>query len=225
MNVTEDPVKKEPHWLRRKITSQFIEGILVIVPIGIAVWVLIWLFEIVDGFLQPVIKEIIKLTIPNAGFDTIPGAGFVMTLLLIYLVGLITENVIGRRVIRYGESQLARVPVFRYVYTGIKNLVTGFSMSGKSGGFNQVVLIEFPMKGMKTIGFVTGEIKSEDGEKLLTIYVPQAPTPTTGFIEIVREKDVVRLDMSIEDAIKMVVSAGAFSPPQFKACLSNQTDK
>ena len=211
----EETKNKPHHWVRRKVGAQFLEGLLVIVPIGIAVWVLVLIFEAVDGFLQPVIQLIIG--------RTIPGVGFAATIVLIYLAGVIADNVIGERLIRYGESLLSRVPVFRYVYTGVKNLVDGFSMPGK-GGFSQVVLIEFPMRGMRTIGFVTGEIVAEDGEKLLNIFVPQAPTPTTGFLEIVREKDVVRIDMSIEDALKMVVSAGAFSPPGIKAKLAKKIE-
>ena len=210
----EETKKKPHHWVRRKVGAQFFEGLLVIVPIGIAIWVLVWMFEVVDGFLQPVIQLIIG--------RTIPGAGFAVTIVLIYLAGVIADNVIGERLIRYGESLLSRVPVFRYVYTGVKNLVDGFSMPGK-GGFSQVVLIEFPMRGMRTVGFVTGEILAEDGEKLLNVFVPQAPTPTTGFLEIVSEKDVVRIDMSIEDALKMVVSAGAFSPPGIRAKLAKKT--
>lgn len=207
--------KKPRHWLRRKVGEQFIAGILTIVPIGVAIWVVIWIFSAIDGFLQPVIKPILG--------RNIPGTGFAVTIVLIYLAGLIAENVIGRRLIRYGESLLAKVPIFRYVYTGVKNLVDGFSISGK-GGFSQVVLVEFPMKGMRTLGFVTGEILAEDGEKFLNIFVPQAPTPTTGFMEIVREKDIVRIDMSIEEALKMVVSAGAFSPPGIKAKLTGKTE-
>ena len=207
--------KKPRHWLRRKVGAQFLEGLLIVVPIGIALWILVWIFTTIDGFLQPLIK-------PFFGRN-IPGAGFGMTILLIYLAGVLAENVIGRRLIRYGESLLARVPVFRYVYTGIKNLVEGFSMSGK-GGFSQVVLVEFPMKGMRTIGFVTNELSTEDGEKLFSVFVPQAPTPTTGFLEIVKENDIVPLDISIENAIKMVVSAGAFSPPEIKAKLTGRTE-
>ena len=210
----EETGKKPCHWLRRKIGAQFLEGLLVIVPIGIAVWILVRIFEAVDNFLQPVIQPILG--------RTIPGAGVGITIILIYLAGVLADNVIGNRLIRFSESLLSRVPVFRYVYTGIKNLVEGFTMSGK-GGFSQVVLIEFPMKGMRTIAFVTGEMQAEDGEKLLSVYVPQAPTPTTGFMEIVREKDIVRIDMPVEAALKMVLSAGAFAPPEIKAKLMKQT--
>lgn len=208
----EEQIKRQTIGLQTKIASQFFEGILVIIPIGIAIWVLFWIFETVDGFLQPVIRELWGRNIPGVGFAT--------TLILIYLTGALADWVIGKRFILLVESGLSRIPVFRYVYTGVKNLVTGFTTSGKSGGFSQVVLIEFPAKGMKTLAFITGEIKSGD-EKLLTVYVPQSPTPTTGFIEIVKEEDVVRLDMSMEDAIKMVVSAGAFSPAEFKTKLKD----
>jgi len=186
----------------RKLRTQFITGILIVVPIGAAILILRWLFFAIDNILQPVAESLLGYTIP--------GLGLGITIVLIYLTGLVATNVIGRRLIRYGESLLARVPLFRYLYTGIKQILQSFATSGE-GGFLQVVLVEFPKKGMRAIGFVTSESRVESGEKLLSVFIPTSPNPTSGFLEIVRENDVIRTNISIDDALKMVLSVGKVS--------------
>ncbi len=209
----EEPKKKPSRRLRRRVSAQFLEGLFIVVPIGIAFWILFWILAAIDGTLQPLIRAIFG--------RTIPGVGFVTTIILIYVAGVAAENIIGRRLIRYGEDLLARVPVFRYFYTGIKQFLISFSAPGK-GGFSQVVLVEFPRKGMQAVGFVTNELTAKSGKKLFIVFIPTAPNPTTGFFEVVEEEDIVRTDISVEDALKMVVSAGAFSSPEIKAKLTEQ---
>lgn len=200
--------EKTARRIRRKIGAQFLEGLLVVVPIVIAIWVLVWVFSAIDGILQPTIRAILG--------RRLPGVGLAIGLVLIYVVGVIADNVLGRRLIRFGESLLARVPLFRYVYTGVKEFLRQFSAPGK-GGFAQVVMVEFPKNGMKAIGFITNEVISESGEKIFSVFIPIAgPNPTTGFLEIVKEEDIVRTTISVEEAVKMVVSAGAISSPEVK---------
>lgn len=191
--------------LGKKLRRQFLTGILIVVPIGATILILVWIFTAIDNILQPAIRTV-------WGY-TIPGVGFGITIVLIYLVGIIASNVGGRRLIRYGESLLAKVPVFRPVYSGIKQILESFSAPGKTG-FLQVVLVEFPRKGMMTIGFVTNESSSESGEKLLNIFVPTSPNPTSGFLQIAREGEVIRINISVDDALKMVVSGGKISPKE-----------
>ena len=186
----------------KKLRAQFITGILVVVPIAAAILILRWLFFTIDNILQPVAQSLLGYTIP--------GLGLGITLVLIYLVGVIATNVIGRRLIGYGESLLARVPLFRYLYTGIKQILQSFA-TPREGGFLQVVLVEFPKKGMRAIGFVTSESRTESGEKLLNVFIPTSPNPTSGFLEIVRENDIIKTNISIDDALKMVLSVGKVS--------------
>jgi len=189
----------------KKLRAQFIAGIVVVVPIGASILILVWLFSAVDNILQPLVKAVWD--------HTIPGVGFGATLVLIYLVGVIASNVVGKRLIRYGESRLARVPAFRQLYIGIRQILESFSAPEKAG-FMQVVLVEFPRKDMKAIGFVTNELNGASGEKLLNVLIPTAPNPTTGFLLIVKEKEVVRTRISVDDAIKMIVSAGRITSPE-----------
>ena len=186
----------------KKLRTQFITGILVIVPIVAAILILRWLFLTFDNMLQPVAQSLLGYTIP--------GLGLGITVVLIYLAGVIATNVIGRRLIRYGESLLARVPLFRYLYTGIKQILQSVA-TPREGGFLQVVLVEFPKKGMRAIGFVTSESSVESGEKLLNVFIPTSPNPTSGYLEIVRENDIIKTNISIDDALKMVLSVGKVS--------------
>ncbi len=186
-------------WLGKKLRAHFLAGILTIVPVGITVLILVWIFNAIDGILQPIIR--------TAFGRTIPGVGFVLTIILIYLAGVIASNVLGKRLIRYGESLLKKVPVFKQFYSGVKQILESFSSPDKTG-FMQVVLIEFPRKGMQAIGFVTNEFSNSSGEKLLNIFIPTAPNPTSGFLQIVKEEEIIRTRLSVDEAIRMVVSAG-----------------
>jgi len=186
----------------RRLRIQFGAGILVVVPIIIAILILVWLFNYIDNIAQPVAESLLG--------RTIPGLGFGIMLLLIYLTGLVATSLIGNRLIRYGESLLARVPLFRYLYTGIRQILQSFT-SPREGGFLQVVLVEFPKKGMRAIGFVTSESRVASGEKLFSVFIPTSPNPTSGYLEIVRENDIIKTNISIDDALKMVLSAGKVS--------------
>jgi uncharacterized membrane protein len=186
----------------KKLRTQFGAGILVIVPIIITIMILVWLFGYIDNIAQPVANSLLG--------RTIPGLGFALTVVIIYLTGVVATSVIGKRLIRYIESLLARVPLFRYLYTSIKQIMVSFTTSSETK-FLQVVLVEFPKKGMRVLGFVTSESPIESGEKLLTVFIPTSPNPTSGYLEIVRENDIIRTNISIDDALKMVLSAGKVS--------------
>lgn len=201
-------------WLGRQLRAQFLAGIIAFVPLGATVLILYWTFTSIDNILQPVIKGIVG--------HPITGAGFGITIVLIYLVGVIASNVVGKRLIRYGETTLPGIPVFRQLYSGIKQILEGFTSPEKTG-FMQVVLVEFPRKGMRVIGFVTNELCDEPGKKLLTVFVPTSPNPTSGFLQIVVEDEIVRTDISVEDALRMVISAGRVSPKGVSDTLSAAT--
>jgi uncharacterized membrane protein len=187
----------------RKLRRQFITGILVSIPLGATIIILIWIFNTVDNLLQPLITTIWG--------HTVPGVGFGVTVVLIYLIGVIAGNVLGKRMIRYGESLISRVPIFRQLYSTIKHIVDSFSAPDKTS-FLQVVLVEFPRKGMRAIGFVTNESTDKSGQKLLNILIPNSPNPMSGFLQIVKEEEVVRTKVSVDQALQMIVSAGRMTP-------------
>lgn len=190
--------------LFRKLRAQFVEGLLVVVPVVVATLIVIWMFSTIDNILQPIIKRM-------AGEEVI-GAGFGLTLVIVYLAGVIASSATGQRLIHNVESFLTRIPVYNIFYAGIKQILTSFSEPGQSG-FMQVVLVEFPRQGMKAIGFVTKIFVDSSGEKIFNVFIPTAPNPTSGFLQIMREEEITRTSISIDDALKMVVSAGKMTSP------------
>ena len=187
----------------RKLRGQFIMGLVLVVPLGLTAWILVWIFNAIDNILGPYIEKLWG--------HYYPGIGFGVMVVLIYLIGLLAGNFFGRRLIRFGESLLGRVPVVRPLYNGIKQVLESFSSPGKTG-FMQVVLIEYPRKGIKAIGFITNELTDSSGQKLINVFIPTSPNPTTGFLQIVKEEEITRTRLSVDDAIKMVVSVGRTIP-------------
>ena len=165
--------------------------------------ILKWLFEAIDGILEPAVEAIFG--------HPIPGIGFGVIIVLLYITGLVASNVFGRKIIQRTESLLDEVPMVREIFRTFKQVLESVMLPHK-GGFKEVVLVEFPRPGMKTIGFVTNRVKDVSGRSLVNVYIPTTPNPTSGYLEIIPEEDVLRIDMTIEDAIKMVVSGGMVSP-------------
>ncbi len=192
-------------WRRflRKFRAILIAGLVVTVPIGLTIWIFVWLFTEIDKLLQPVIKAIF-------GHEII-GVGFGVIVVLVFIVGTIATNVIGKRIVHWSESLLEKVPITRTIYVAIKQIAQSFSDPQKPR-FMQVVLIEFPVKGMKTIAFITNEEKDKSGKKFFNVFIPTALNPTGGFVEIVREEDIIRTNLSVEEGLKMAISAGSMSP-------------
>lgn len=194
-------------WILRKLRTVFIAGLIVVVPIGLTVWILIWVFNGVENLLAPVVAWIFE----RFGAEPVTGVGFAITVVLIFVIGIITTNVIGRKIVQWSESMLGKVPIARHLYVAFREVFRGFSEEN-SKSFLAVVMVEFPVKGMWTIGFITKEYVHKDGNPVITVFIPLAPNPTSGFIEILHEEDIVRTKIPVEDALKMVISGGRMSP-------------
>ncbi|NLN16085.1 MAG: DUF502 domain-containing protein [Firmicutes bacterium] len=145
----------------------------------------------------------------------VPGLGALLSLLLVLGVGVIGANVLGRRMIEFGESLLLRLPLVRTVYTSIKQLLMGFVLDNKDA-FQQVVLVEYPRPGMYSLAFVTRQgapwYQGEGSEELYSIFIPTTPNPTSGYMLLVPREQVEFVDLSVEDALKMIISGGLISP-------------
>jgi uncharacterized membrane protein len=193
------------HWFLRVFRKNFLAGMLIIIPLAIAVWLLWWVFSSVDNLLQPVISAIFN--------REIPGLGFAIFLVLIYITGIIASNYLGKRIIRSGESLLTKVPVFRQIYIGAKQVVEGLSGAGMNkAAFREVVFVEFPRDGMTTLAFITNEVTDKSGKKLYAIYIPTAPVPSSGYFEMVTEDKIIHTDIPVDEGIKMVISSGMILP-------------
>src|SRR5262245_2911775 len=190
----------------------FITGVLIWVPLVITLWVLDLLVTAMDRSL---------LLLPER-FHTeswlgmhIPGLGVLLTLLVVLVTGLFAANIIGQRLVRFGERLLARIPVFNSIYHSVKQVSdTLFSPSGQA--FRQAVLVQYPRQGSWTIAFITGRPGGDVANHLsgdyVSVYVPTTPNPTSGFFLMVPRADVVELDMSVDEALKYVISMGVASP-------------
>ncbi len=184
-------------------------GILVIVPLIITVVVLRFLFTKVDGILSPFITQALGYRIP--------GLGLVATIVLIFLAGFLTANVIGSRLFKVWEIFLIRTPLVRTIYGSSKQLVRAIATSDKHS-FKQVVLVQFPRKGMYCLGFLTQEIKTDldaTPDRLMAVYIPSTPTPFSGWTMLFPPGEVIFLDMTVEQGIKFFVSGGIASPERF----------
>ncbi|MFM8551394.1 MAG: DUF502 domain-containing protein [Nitrospiraceae bacterium] len=194
---------------RASLKRYFLTGLLVITPIWGTVLILKTLFLTVDGILGGVLA---KFVIPDS---YVPGLGILTLLALIFTTGLLATNIIGGQVVRLWEEWLHRVPVVRGIYATLKAMMDILSFKEREK-YNRVVLIQFPKNGHYCFAFVTGvtqgEVQQISTEPLLNVYVPTSPNPTSGYFLLVPETEVVPLDISVEEAMRLIVSGGLYQP-------------
>jgi uncharacterized membrane protein len=212
------------------LRASFLTGIVVIAPVGLTVWLIWTVIGWVDGFVWPfvpqayqpeaIVNRLMGITDP-ASADwinvNVRGIGVIVFLLFTLLVGWVAKGLIGRSLIAMAEGLVDRTPVVRSIYSGIKQIAeTVFAQSERS--FEKACLIQYPRKGIWAIGFISttarGEVteKAETGGDLMSVFVPTTPNPTSGFLLFFPKEDVQELDMSVEDAAKLVISAGLVYP-------------
>ncbi len=196
----------------KRLRRYIVAGILVWLPIGVT----ILLVRILIGLLDQTLVLIPQKYRPEEilGF-AIPGLGIVLTIVLLLITGVLAANIVGRSMVGLWESLLERIPVVRSVYSAAKNFAE-IVFSDSSQSFKKVLLIEYPRKGLYSLAFQTsnelGEVQGRTGEDVLCTFVPTTPNPTSGFIIIVPRKDVIELDMDIDEALKMIISLGVVVP-------------
>lgn len=189
-----------------------VAGLLVWVPVGVTILIIKFLVDLMDQTLLLLPASVQPANL--LGFR-IPGLGIVLTVVVVLVTGMVVTNLFGRQLMRIGELVLARIPVVRSIYSSVKQLTeTLFSNSGQS--FRKVVLVPYPHPGSWTMGFLTGvsggEVRERLGREVLNVFVPTTPNPTSGFFLIVPREDVVELDMSVDDGLKMLLSVGVVQP-------------
>jgi len=190
----------------------FITGLLIWVPLGMTAWVLKFLIDTMDQSL---------LLLPDSlqperllGMN-IPGIGTILTLLVVFITGLLTANIIGQKLVSFWEGVLWRIPVVKSIYWGVKQ-VSDTLFSSQGVAFRKALLVQYPREGSWTIAFMTGQpggdvINHLKGE-YISVYVPTTPNPTSGFFLMMPKSDVIELDMSVDAALKYIISMGVVSP-------------
>ena len=205
--------KKFLKHLRTKIFA----GILVVLPLGITFLVLKFVFNTLDGILDPLIPNI-NISLFHRVFH-LPGIGIISFFLLLYLIGLITTNVLGRKLISWGDRLFATIPIVKNIYTSSKQLTDAFSATRK-GSFRQAVFVEFPQEGNYVLGFVTNELTDLERQTKVTVFVPTAFVPPQGFLLFLPKEKTLPSQLTVEEAIKAIMSVGIVTPHTLSVPLS-----
>ena len=207
-----DAVKKNSAGMR--LRRYFLTGLIVVAPLVITAY-LTWSFVLwVDGWVKPYLPSAYN---PDTYLPfSLPGYGILVALVALTMVGFLTANLVGRTIIGFGESLLDRMPLVRVLYKGLKQIFETV-LAEQNNSFKQAALIEYPRKGLWSIVFIATETKGEvdhklPGEETISVFLPTTPNPTSGFLLFVPRKDVLMLDMTVEEAAKMVISAGLVAP-------------
>lgn len=201
-----------------RLRGWFFAGLLVTAPIFLTIYITWMVVSFLDSqivsLLPSQLRDLFTTRIP--GFGEVPGYGLIIGLVMITLVGALAAGFIGRWLIRMGESVLARMPIVRSIYSASKQVLETV-MASQSDAFRDVVLVQYPRKGLWVIGFVTGNTKGEVQQRThddtVNVFVPTTPNPTSGFLLFCPRQELVFLDMSVDDALKLVVSGGIVTPP------------
>lgn len=206
-----------------RLKNYFISGILVSTPILLTIYLVLWLVNAVDNIVRPLVPESITLE-----YGYFPGYGLISTVIAVTLFGAFVRGFLGRYLVRMGEAIVDRMPIVRSIYTTIKQVAQAL-LDKESSSFRQVGLIEYPREGIWTICFITGttlgEVQDKTNHEIVNVFIPTTPNPTSGFLLFVPKKDIKILDMTVDQGIKMAVSAGVITPKQHQSATETRNRK
>ncbi len=208
--------------MKNKLKNAFLAGLAVAIPVGLTIYILIFLIDLMDGLLRVIPPDYH----PDRFLGVrIPGLGVIATVVLIFAAGFLTTSYLGGKFFRFAEALVERIPLVRGIYQAIKQIVqTMVSKEGQS--FKRVVLVEFPRPGLYTVAFVTGvttgELRDKTGGNCINLFVPTTPNPTSGYYVMVPEDSVTDLEMSVEEAFKLIISGGMIAPAENKELRKNE---
>lgn len=186
-----------------KIRKTFVTGLFTLLPLVITLYILYWMVSSLDSLLQEVITSLLGLYIPGLGFITI--------VVIIFLAGVFASNVLGKWFINKGERVINRLPLVKTIYSSLSDIQKTFT-NNPSKRFSQVALIDFPVKGTRSMGFIASEDVLIQGSHKVSVFVPTAPNPTNGFLLFLDADDVQKISIPVDTAIKMIISMGSYQP-------------
>lgn len=194
------------------IRTTLIAGLLAILPIGVTLFVLKFFFELLDPILGPIFDM--------GNVRIFPGLGVIVLLLLLYVVGIITTKILSARIVNLGHKVIERIPIISSIYSTTRS---GVEILSGTQGFESrgVVLVDFPRPAMKAIGLITAELGVLNGEPMVAVYIPTTPVPSSGFLIVVALSDVTPTDISVDDAMKIIVSGGILANEIFSSTLKD----
>ncbi|HQE61524.1 MAG TPA: DUF502 domain-containing protein [Candidatus Latescibacteria bacterium] len=209
------------HWAK----ANFLTGLVALAPVVITGYVLWYVFTTVDAWLSAALVGIPWLTWQG---KPLPGVGFVTVLLIILLTGVVARNVAGFQFLRFWDRQLNRIPMVRGIYRAVKQISQAF-FGGTRSVFQAVVLVPFPTRGIYAVGFLTSdaprEVCNKTGQDLVSVFLPTSPNPTSGYLIMVPRAEVTRVEMTVEEAMKLVISGGTVLPPEAESGADGVTER
>lgn len=201
--------------MRHHIRRIFITGLLASIPLVVTLALLSWVFTKLDRISPALTRTLIALGLPLPPGYRVPGLGIVVTIILVFIIGLFTTTFVGRRIVEWGEQMLDKIPLVRTIYGGVKQVVDAVA-SQQTTTFRQVVMVEYPRKGLYSLGFITcaskGEVQDADERHLINVFVPTTPNPTSGMLIILPQEDIIHLSMTVEEGLKLIMSGGILAP-------------
>jgi len=210
MRTSKKKNKNLPFWARQRqsLRRRFLSGVLVVVPVVLTVLLLGFLYKITAGLFAPLIARALG-DLPNYLVAIVSVAVFIS---LLYLVGFIATVVVGRKLIGFAEAVIRRIPLVKTIYGASKQVVEAMSFKDAETNFRSAIFVDFPHAGMRSLAFVTGTIEIEGQGEHFKVFVPTTPNPTSGYFEIVPKERAYGCGLSVEEAVKFVVSAGLLTP-------------
>jgi len=208
---------------KKDVRRRMLTGLLLILPVYVTYFVIKFLFGFVGGTLSPVIKKILQfygVALPKSSLDEfiITFLGLILTFISLYFIGIFAANFVGKAIILYFENLLTKTPIIKSIYSSVKQIIHSISLPGKQS-FKRVVLVDFPKAGTKSIGFVTGATQHNNEKKLISVFIPTTPNPTTGFLIFTPEEDVIDSNLTVEEAFKTLFSGGVLTPKDITTSL------
>ena len=206
--------------MKKNVGRRMVSGMLVLVPVGVTLLVMRWLFTWVTGLLRPVVKYATSDLERLHWIQALPDAyvnfyvyvlAIVLLFALLYFIGVLGQHIVGRRLIGAWEGLWLKIPLVRTIYGATKQVVKALSLP-EGTAFKSVVVVDFPYPGLKAIGFLTGYLLDDAGRRFAKVLIPTTPNPTTGFLELVPAEAVVITDLAIEEGFKMIMSCGIVCP-------------
>ena len=190
--------------LSKHLKKKFLTGLFILIPLIITMYIVYLIISSIEAMVSPVIRNIFSQIIGHEVY--MPGTGFILFIVIVYVTGVVASNYFGKALLVYGENFLKKIPFIKGIYGSVKDMTDAFS-SEKIKSFREVVLIEFPFQGRYALGFVTKRIQLED-RSLCSVFIPTTPNPTSGYLIMAKEEELVFLDMHTDDALKYIVSLG-----------------
>jgi len=198
---------KKGRWfyrLRRHLLTKMLSGLLILIPFFIAYFVLVFVFRIILSIISPILNLGSYSGMPESIVTIL---SVIILVFIVYLFGVLATYSFGRKIVKVTEALLLKIPLLKTVFSASKTAISALSLN-REASFHSVVFIEFPKEGYWALGFVTGITSDKDGEEYLRVFMPTTPNPTTGFFMIIKQKDVVKTDISVEDALQSILTGG-----------------